>query len=131
MAELASIVHRSFASRSGFIRLELDVEEVEIEIGTAIPVGLILNELLANAFKHAFPADREGRIVVGLHRLGDCRYELSVRDDGVGFPEDLDYHNTTTLGLQLVSDLTAQLRANLALHRDGGTCFVLSFRERA
>ncbi|MCU0292013.1 MAG: PAS domain S-box protein [Thermoanaerobaculaceae bacterium] len=130
VAELASIVHRSFASTSRFIRLELDVEEVELEIGTAIPVGLILNELLANAFKHAFPDDREGRIVVGLHRLGDCRYELSVRDDGIGFPDDLDYHNSATLGLQLVSDLAAQLRATLALHRDGGTCFVLSFRER-
>ncbi|MGV8039243.1 MAG: PAS domain S-box protein [Thermoanaerobaculaceae bacterium] len=129
VSELASFVHDSFGSRARSVTLDVEVEAIELEIGVAIPVALILNELIANALKHAFPSGGEGRVVVGLHRVEARSYELSVKDDGIGFPAGLDPHNSATLGLQLVSDLAAQVGGDLAVHRDGGTCFVLSFRE--
>lgn len=106
----------------------MNVDPLMIDINTAIPLGLIVNELLTNALKHGFPGDRKGIITVDFYKEDDT-IELVVSDDGVGFPEDLDFKNTKSLGLQLVNSLTGQIDGEINLKVDGGTKFTLRFKE--
>jgi two-component sensor histidine kinase len=105
------------------------VDEVMMDINTMIPLGLIVNELLSNCLKHAFPDDRSGQIEIGFH-YNHPKYRLSVNDNGVGFPENLDYKNTKSLGLRLVNILTDQIDGNIELKRDNGTEFTIEFEEK-
>jgi len=98
-------------------------------VDQAIPVLLILNELISNALKHGFPQERTGSIRVEAHSR-DSRMELAVIDDGIGVPEDLGGRESKTLGLQIVEILARQLRGTWELKRQGGTMFHLSFPER-
>src|SRR5205823_10350430 len=107
------------------ISIRIEVEPVILDIDQAIPCGLMFNELLSNAFKHAFPESRAGEVHVELHADTAPQATLVVRDDGVGFPDDVDFHHTESLGLQLVSMLTEQLQGTIALERVGGTTFTL------
>lgn len=108
------------------ITLHLDVEDIALPLDLAVPCGLILNELLSNCLKHAFPGEQTGEITVRLTRQAD-RLILIVRDGGCGFPADLDFRNTESLGLQLVCELTEQLQGTIALERNGGTAFMFTF----
>jgi len=92
----------------------------------AIPCGLILNELITNALKHAFPEKGEGEIRIAMREDGG-RHILTVTDNGVGFPDGIDFRNTASLGLQLVDILVKQLQGTIALETNGGTTFVVSF----
>ncbi len=83
-----------------------------LNIETGIPCGLIISELVSNSLKHAFPQGREGELQISLQTY-DNKYELIISDDGVGFPEDLDYRNTESLGLQLVNSLVNQVNGEL------------------
>ncbi len=110
------------------ITLTMDVEDVSLGIDAAVPCGLIINELVSNALKYAFP-DRKGEMTVLFHAVGGV-YELVVKDDGVGMPEDIDFRNTNTLGLRLVTLLAeGQLDGRVRLFRNGGTEFHITFRE--
>jgi two-component sensor histidine kinase len=108
----------------------VEVEDILLGIDEAVPCGLIINELVANALKHAFPADRAGRIWV---RMGadERRFILRVGDDGVGIPERIDFRESQTLGLQLVRTLTDQLEGTVSLDRVGGTDFTITFPRRS
>ena len=75
---------------------------------TAVLCGLIINELISNSLKHAFPNNETGEVGVSL-KLLDNKYQLIVSDDGIGFPEEIDFKNTESLGLQLVNNITGQL----------------------
>jgi len=86
-----------------------------------------VSELVSNAFKHAFPEGRTGEIYVRLEPLDALRYRLTVGDTGVGFPEDVDFRQTHSLGLQLVTTLTDQLDGEITLDRSGGTAFEIVF----
>ena len=110
------------------IRLETALEEVYLDIQTAIPTGLIANELLSNAMKHAFPGKRSGTIELALRPLPDGSYLLSVRDDGIGFPEGIDFRKTESLGLQIVSSLIDQVDGRLEILRESGTEFRIVFQ---
>jgi PAS domain S-box-containing protein len=105
------------------INFSADVQDVRLSIDTAIPCGLIINELVTNALKHAFPDRRQGIITVSLATRSNGDVELCVADDGIGIPQDFDVRNTTSLGLQLVSILTQQLTATLEIRRGNGTTF--------
>ena len=94
---------------------------------TAIPCGLVVNELLSNALKHAFPAGASGEVASALHTEADGRLSLAVRDSGVGVPAGLDVRQANSLGLQLVSLLTEQLGGTLELDRRQGTTVALTF----
>jgi two-component sensor histidine kinase len=107
------------------ITLHCDTGDVFLDLDTAIPCGLILNELLSNALKHAFPNGQEGEVAVTLHAEPDS-LTLSVRDTGVGFPIGLDFRHTDSLGLQLVGMLTEQLDGTITLERTNGTTFTLT-----
>jgi PAS domain S-box-containing protein len=122
---LSSNLFRSY--NSGRVSLKTEVEDILLGIDTAIPCGLIINELISNSLKYAFP-ERQGEIFVDLHR-DDGKLTLIVRDNGVGFPENVDFRNTDSLGLQLVCTLTDQLDGAIELNRAGGTEFKITFGE--
>ncbi|MDD8025843.1 MAG: PAS domain S-box protein [Acidobacteriota bacterium] len=113
----------------GHIHLDTEFDEITLDINSANPCGLILNELISNALKHAFPNDRTGTIKIGLRRRTGGAVELRVADDGIGFPKDLDYRQAESFGLQIVNLLVNQLEATLELDRTNGTAFTVVFRE--
>ncbi|MCX6565029.1 MAG: PAS domain S-box protein [Candidatus Aminicenantes bacterium] len=124
---LAQSLIGSQAKYPGRIELQMDAESVNFDLKTAIPLGLIINELVSNALKHAFPKDRKGTITIGLHHLAKDEYLLSVRDDGVGLPGDVELGQSKSMGLQLVETLTDQLDGRLHLGPPPGADFRISF----
>ena len=111
------------------VRLETDFEKVSLDINSAIPCGLILNELISNALKHAFPDGRKGVVRIRLARAPGNSVELQVFDDGVGLPEGIDLRNPASFGFEIISLLVGQLEAEISLERKGGTTFILKFKE--
>ncbi|MBP2227677.1 putative ATPase/two-component sensor histidine kinase [Azospirillum agricola] len=117
---------RAYAPRTGAVRLDLELEELTLDLDRAVPCGLIVNELVSNALKHAFPDGRDGVLRVALTTDGEvCR--LSVRDDGVGLPGGRVPDRLGTIGLQLVEDLTGQLHGHLQHNSRTGAEFVVTF----
>ncbi len=108
------------------IRCVVDAADIRLDIAKAIPCGLILNELLTNALKHAFPDGRSGEISISL-RSHDGQAFLEVADNGIGVADDFTIESNTSLGLKLVSVLAKQLQSDLTLDRRGGTRFTISF----
>lgn len=117
---------RAYAAHSGPVRLEMALEDLKLDLDRAVPCGLIVNELVSNALKHAFPGGRGGILRVSLSGEGEFA-RLSVRDDGIGLPRDYDPDTVTTIGLQLVEDLTAQLHGTLRRGAGSGAEFVVLF----
>ena len=126
LRSLASALFSSYGLGSQGISLQLNVDDIRLDMNTAVPCGLIINELIANSLKHAFPTGH-GEISVDLHSDGDDMVALTVSDNGGGFPEDLDFRKTDSLGLQLVTTLTKQLGGTIELDRRAGTAFKLKF----
>jgi two-component system, sensor histidine kinase PdtaS len=123
LRELAGRVVRSYMTQNAGIELTFDTDEaVALDIDTAIPLGLILTELVSNSVKHAFRDGKLGTITIGLHAQADI-VTLTVRDDGVGLPEAFDLQMTGSLGLQLVGDLTEQLGGTITIGCSCGTRF--------
>jgi PAS domain S-box-containing protein len=114
------------------IRFWVQAAGVDVDLNFAIPCGLILNELVANAYKHAFPAGRPGEICISFQeRTGTARraptFELTVADNGIGLPADLDWEKSETLGLRLIKMLSQQINGAIELDRTHGTTFCLRF----
>ena len=128
---LAVYLFRSYGVNAQGIRLSIEGDQVFLGIDAAVPCGLLLNELISNSLKHAFPDNQAGQICVGFSKDGDCRVNLTVSDDGVGFPKDIDFPSTKTLGLQLVIMLVEQLEGTIELDRSGGATFKIVFREQS
>jgi two-component sensor histidine kinase/putative methionine-R-sulfoxide reductase with GAF domain len=126
--DLVAHSFRSYRDRSALITLRIDADDVSPGLDTAIPCGLIINELVSNALKHAFPDNRTGEIRIGLHSENDQTI-LTVSDNGVGFPADLDFRDTDSLGLQLVTTLVEQLEGSIELDNREGTAFKITFTE--
>jgi PAS domain S-box-containing protein len=109
------------------IRLTFQTDEVWLSAEQAMPCGLILNELLTNCVKHAFPAGRAGDIRIVVQADATAHVTIAVRDTGVGFPEGIDFRTTASLGMQLVCLLTEQLGGTIALERREGTAVTIRF----
>jgi two-component sensor histidine kinase len=124
---LTSYLSRSFAIEGGKIRLKLDITDILFGVDCAVPCGLIINELVSNCFKHAFPNGGHGWINISLRQKHDDNLILTVADDGIGFPMGLDYRQTDSLGLQLINTLSEQLGGTLAMRSEQGTEFVITF----
>lgn len=107
------------------IHFEIDAENVILDIDTASPLGLICNELISNVLKYAFPDGRKGECRITARRE-ERTLVLSIRDNGVGIPTDLDWQNSPTLGLRLVHILVGQLKGTITLDRTGGTQFTIT-----
>ncbi|HEX4337560.1 MAG TPA: CHASE domain-containing protein [Polyangiaceae bacterium] len=107
----------------------IDVGGAHLPVDAAIPCGLIINELVTNALKHAFPGNARGTVHVSLQPGADDSIELVVQDDGRGLPEDIDPRKTTSLGLDLVFTFAEQLEAKVEIERSHGTAFRFRFRQ--
>jgi two-component sensor histidine kinase/CHASE2 domain-containing sensor protein len=125
---LTSGLQSSFSGRPAPVRMTLEVEPIMLGVDAAVPCGLIVNELVTNCFKYAFGSN-PGEIRISMKRTGESRLQLTVSDDGVGFPKDVDFRNTESLGMQLVTTLTDQLEGTLDLRNGCGTSFEISFPE--
>ncbi len=120
---------QSYGDHSPTIALSINIDEVSLGVDAAIPCGLIVNELVSNALKHAFPSGQTGEVRVDLYSEAEDRLTLVVSDNGVGFPPDVDIHNTQSLGLQLVNGLVKQLNGAMQLYHNGGTQVRITFSE--
>ncbi len=117
----------SYEVNSNAISLNINIDNIFLGIDVAIPCGLMLNELILNCLKHAFPSGRAGEIRIDLSSNNENQYTLIVSDNGIGFPQDLDFQNTDSLGLQLVNALTNQLGGTIELNRKVGAEFKITF----
>lgn len=110
------------------VDLKIDIENVFLDINTAIPCGLIISELISNSLKYAFPKGGGGELKVGLRRDSEEFYKLTVGDSGKGLPEDFDIKSGDSLGLQLVDMLTEQLNGSLSFKHGAGAKFEIMFK---
>lgn len=118
---------RSYGVRSSDISVEIDAGQAHLNINTAIPCGLIVNELVSNAIKHGFAGRAKGHIRIGFAQEGE-KYVLTVANDGAKFPEDVNIYESTTLGLELVTSLAKQLKGSVSMSSGDVTEFRLEFR---
>jgi PAS domain S-box-containing protein len=125
LTENVFALHKDWKER---VALRTDIRGVSLDVERAIPCGLIINELVTNALRHAFPGREKGTVTVGMHSAADGMHTLSVSDNGTGFPEGLDFRNTKSLGMQLVISLVAQLGGDIELQRKEGTAFTVTFQ---
>ncbi|MEN6574676.1 histidine kinase dimerization/phosphoacceptor domain -containing protein [Methanobacterium aggregans] len=128
LERLLSNLFYSYGINGEIIEPKFDLEESNISIDTAIPCGLIINELVTNSLKYAFPKGRKGKIEVSLKSNGGA-YILKIADNGTGLPEGIEPENAETLGLQLVNSLVRQIEGSMELIRNNGTEFKISFSE--
>jgi len=128
---LSKLLFRSYGVNPDQIQLQISGKVIHLSIETAVPCGLMINELISNCLKHAFPNDRKGNVSVSITENTDSNsFTFIVADDGVGLPPGLDIEKTETLGLQLVRTLTKQLNGKFEVHREGpGTAFEICFSE--
>lgn len=128
ISTLTNNILQSYAASIQKVKLELDIQKIILNLDTSIPAGLIINELVTNSIKHAFTESNEGIILINLYTKDNVLF-LEVSDNGKGFPKDIDFKNTNSLGLQLVNTLVEQLNGKLELsdNKNGGTSFYISF----
>ena len=129
----------TYVTDPSLIKLNMDIEDIMLDINTAVPLGLIVNELVSNSMKHAFPliydSELTNNIITNKNEINvnfkseDDDFILIVRDNGVGFPEKLDFKNSDSLGLRLVNSLVDQIHGNIQLIVDNGTEFKITFEE--
>ena len=128
---LDTLTSELFCAHAAGSNIKIDIniiDDISLNMETAIPLGLIVNELVSNSLEYAFPQGREGEVRISLKSLKD-QFELTVCDNGIGFPEDLNFRNTKTLGLGLVVMLIDQLDGTIELHRGPGTKFKINFKK--
>jgi two-component sensor histidine kinase len=131
VGDLMSSYHRPGGKK---IDIDIDAHQIFLDIDTAIPCGLIINELLTNAFKHAFSDTVDPKITITFHKTEDT-YTLTIQDNGIGIPNDFNKSETATLGLMLVHALTRQLKGDVRFQADTpawqGTAVTITFQVRS
>ncbi|WP_048130292.1 PAS domain-containing protein [Methanosarcina sp. WWM596] len=152
LQKLTTDLFHPYTVRKGDVNMQLDIEEIFLGMDTAVPLGIIINELVSNSLKHGFPSGRKGEVCIKLCRTDEnnenksisniinntgakssvdnnIQYTLVVSDNGLGFPENVDFKNTSSLGLQLVNILVEQLEGTIELENNSGTKFKIWFKE--
>jgi PAS domain S-box-containing protein len=128
--ELVNGLFISYDINQGKITTKIDIENVSLGINSAIPCGLIINELISNSLKYAFQDGKSGEVRISLRSIGDGFLELIIADSGKGFPIDMDFRNTKSWGMRMVTILVEnQLHGEISLNRDRGTQFHIKFKE--
>jgi PAS domain S-box-containing protein len=128
---LTNHLFSSYGINKEAIKLNTNIKDVFLDINTAIPCGLIINELVSNSMKYGFPDGKKGEIKIAVLPLNKNKVELIVSDNGVGLPEEVEFRNTESLGLHLVTILVdGQLHGDIKLERDGGTSFHIRFKVK-
>lgn len=129
LKDLVNELFQSYGVEQIKVALDINTEDISLGVDTAIPCGLIINELVTNSLKYAFPDGRKGEIKIALHRTDENEIELAVGDNGVGIPANLDFRNTKSLGLRLVTIMVEnQLNGEINLDRSRGTEFKIKFK---
>ena len=123
---LASHIFSVFGADTGNISYKINANNVFLSVDNAIPCGLIINELITNSLKHAFPDNRKGLVTIDME-YKNTNYFLTVSDNGVGISKDVDTGNSNTLGMQLIKTLLVQLNAEMVLNNENGTSFSIVF----
>lgn len=136
---------RSYGVAPGAISLSINVNKISLGVNTAIPCGLIINELLTNSIKHAFkvsessespigpfmsPNGKKSKINIELHQITEDEYKLIFSDNGIGLPENFEFKDIKSLGLRLVNSLTEQLNGKINLKQGNGTKFIITFTKK-
>jgi two-component sensor histidine kinase len=124
---LSTQVFQAYAPPGDRITMRIHVDPIWIDVRNAVPCGLLVNELLTNSLKYAFPGDRSGEVAIVLQATSEGYTTLVVADTGVGFPADMDFRHTNSLGLQLVCLLTAQLGGTIELDTTSRTQWTVRF----
>lgn len=127
LGALAQEVVRAYNHSSQAIQFQLEADPICLNQDTVMPCGLVVNELVTNACKYAFPDAREGEIHLSVKAGAENTLLLTLKDNGVGLPATVNPRKTTTLGLQLVDDMVAQLKGSWTIERSGGTVFQIVF----
>lgn len=127
--QLVTHLLQSYGIAEGRITLKTNIESMFLGIDTAIPCGLIINELVSNSLKHAFPDEKKGNVIVELKKDDAGTYILKVEDDGIGFPKGVDFKSTTSLGMQLIITLANQLLGKIEMNGKKGTRFTVTFKD--
>ncbi|AXV37732.1 MAG: hypothetical protein CIT01_05735 [Methanobacterium sp. BRmetb2] len=126
---LAVELFRSYGKSIRKIKLRVDVCKILMDADATINFGLIINELLSNSLKHAFPSDLEGEIIVEFYQSPNGNYILKIGDNGIGLPSDFDLSKSNSLGMRLVNNLCNQLNGEMEIIRDNGTMFHIKFES--
>ena len=127
---LGNSLCRFYTIKGMNICMDFQVEDISLDIETAVPCGLIINELISNSLKYAYKGRTGiGRIGVSFRKFEDC-YILTISDDGHGMPKDFNFDNITSMGMEIICILTDQLDGNIQLVKGKGTTFRISFPER-
>ncbi len=127
LSKITSSIFQTYSTDLDKVKLNSNVEETPISIQQASPLGLVINELISNSLKYAFPDEREGEINVSMKKLAN-QLELTVMDDGIGISKNLDWKNSNTLGLKLVRTLVEnQLDGSIDMESKNGTKFTIKF----
>ncbi len=129
---LIAYLFDSYSLHAGRVKSKTRIGNIGLGIDTAIPLGLIINELISNSLKYAFPEKKKGEIRVNLTKSKDKEYDytLIAADNGIGIPEDIDFRQSNSLGMQLVTSLVMQLHGVIDLDREGGTKFTIKFKKK-
>jgi two-component sensor histidine kinase/CheY-like chemotaxis protein len=128
--DLTNNILTSYALPARSVRVKLDIDDLSLSLDCAVPCGLILNELMSNCLKHAFPVGHSGTVHVGFHAKGAEELCLVVQDDGVGMPADVDLEHTSSLGWRLIRALVQQLDGVAQCRTAGGTLVEIRFARQ-
>ena len=129
LKQLVIYLSEMFAKEGKEVTVEVEANNINFDIDTAIPLGLIVNELVSNAYKYAFELQDSGKIKIGIKALNEEDYELHVDDDGKGLPPDFNPAKSKSLGLKLVNILSRQLRGKFSSESSDGASFVVKFKD--
>jgi two-component sensor histidine kinase len=125
---LVDYLKDSYPLNSYNVELTVKTKDVSLGLNKAISCGLIINELVSNSYKYAFEPNKKGKINVELFKKNDEFYILSVEDNGKGFPDEIDFQNTESLGMVIVNSFVDQLEGSIELKRSKGTKFIITFQ---
>lgn len=128
-AELAAELLKSHGKKDS-VHISTDIDDIFLGIQDAVSCGLLITEIISNALRHAFPDGRTGEIIIQFKESHQGIYSILIRDNGIGFPEDLDINSATTLGMILINELIKQIKGNLTVISSGGTGYSIRFKKR-
>jgi two-component sensor histidine kinase len=128
IGEVVAYLHESYCLHHT-VRFEVQVEPIELDVTQAVPLGLIINEVITNAFKYAFPDGRPGTVRLSLHRLAKTTYQLTIADNGVGLPAHYNPSQSSSLGMTLLHGFSSQLGGELTIISPSGLTIELVFQE--
>lgn len=129
LQELIQAIESTYKNSSTKIHTEINVENIELNINTAIPLSLIINEIITNCYKHAFTGKESGKITINLTKSDSDQYTLKIQDDGNGLPENFDPKKLHSVGFDLIQGLSKQLEGNFNFGNENGTTITIQFKE--